>query len=521
MQTGGLFIMRKSENKHYRIRKIRINNQHDLYEYCDTITLLSNNLYNAVRFRQRQVLTAVKKEADKRTENEKEVLGEVSRTVRYLNELPPKPPTEKNPNPQKKIYSLPDENHFFLSYEFLNHLLYYTQNPDYHAKGLPKQSAQYTIKQCVRDMKSFFAAVRKYKENPDIFTGQPRLPGYHKKGGHTMVIFTNQDAVLYPIDKGYEVKLPLTKKRVPIGYLPEGMKLKEVRILPDNGTYLLSLTLECPNLKIEVKKDTSTRIIAIDFGVRNLMAVTNNCGLPCLLYQGGILKSANQLYNKKIAKIVSQQTLKTKEKFVPNDEFYKVTIKRNDQVSDFMHKVAKHLVLWCVEHRIDTIVLGENTLWKQKADLGKRNNQNFVEIPYQMLKNIMKYLASEKGIHCVSQEESYTSKASFLDQDFIPVYKKGENKTYAFSGKRGVKGCQGLYQTKEGWILNADLNGSANILRKAFPHAFDEYPMPNFSSVNIMIHPDYEKVNELKNKQQDTYGLSHAKSKRLNRKRVA
>ena len=132
--------MSKSDKKEYRTRKIRIDNRHDLFDYCEAITLLSNNLYNAVRFRQRQVLTAVKKELAKRTENEKEVLDEISRTIKYLNALPPKPPTEKNPNPQKKTYHEPDENHFFLSYELLNHLLNYTQNPDYHAKGLPKQS---------------------------------------------------------------------------------------------------------------------------------------------------------------------------------------------------------------------------------------------------------------------------------------------------------------------------------------------------------------------------------------------
>ena len=103
--------MSKSNKKEYRIRKIRIDNRHDLYDYCETITLLSNNLYNVVRFRQRQVLTAVKKEPAKRTENEKEVLDEISHTIKYLNALPPNPPTEKNPNPQKKTYHEPDENH--------------------------------------------------------------------------------------------------------------------------------------------------------------------------------------------------------------------------------------------------------------------------------------------------------------------------------------------------------------------------------------------------------------------------
>ena len=406
-------------------------------------------------------------------------------------------------------------------------MLSVTQNSDYYAKGIPAQTSQQTIKQCVRDMKSFFAAIKDYKENPSRYTGKPKLPGYHKKGGHTMAILTNQDVRLIESLHGYEAKLLLTKLRMQVGALPSNLTLKEVRILPNNGSYLMTFIFTFPQEKKQLQKPK--RIAAIDLGVRNLMSVTNNCGMPCLLYRGGVVKSVNQHYNKKIATIMSKETIGSKKKFIPTDEYYKVTIKRNDQILDFMHKVAKHLILWCVENRIDTLVVGENKYWKQEVSLGYKENQKFVQIPFDTLKEMLAYLAQEQGIRFVRTEESYTSKASFVDGDPIPVYNEEEPKQYSFSGVRGPKsykgnvrkqGFHGLYQTKDGTIMNSDLNGSANILRKAYPHAFDNSTV-DFNNVQIIIHPDYEKQQRLQVRQKEGYVVSHAKKKRLNRKQVA
>jgi IS605 OrfB family transposase len=167
-----------------------------------------------------------------------------------------------------------------------------------------------------------------------------------------------------------------------------------------------------------------------------------------------------------------------------------------------MRQLAVHFIAWCVEQRIDTIVLGVNHDWKQEVRLGKKNTQNFVQIPFAFLRGIIKYLAQEKGILCVEQEESYTSKASFIDDDFIPVYKKGDDTKYRFSGRRrpteykGTKkkdGFRGLYKTKDGTIINSDLNGSANILRKAYPDAFKNTGVrPDFNNVLIIKNPRQE-----------------------------
>ena len=256
----------------------------------------------------------------------------------------------------------------------------------------------------------------------------------------------------------------------------------------------------------------------MDFGVENLMTVTNNCGLPSLLYKGGTAKSANQLYNKTIARLVSIQTLETGKKFVPTPEYHAVTNKRNDRIRDLFLKDAKHLVTWCVENRIDTIVLGVNKGWKQQVTLGHKNNQEFVQIPHAILRSMITYLASWNGIRVIEQEESYTSKASFLDGDSIPVYQQGDDPSYCFSGNRISRG---QYRSADGTVLNADINGSANILRKTFPDAF-AYGMSDLTKTEIIRHPDLESRRQnRRNQTAAAKSISHAKQKRIARKRAA
>lgn len=199
-------------------------------------------------------------------------------------------------------------------------------------------------------------------------------------------------------------------------------------------------------------------ICAIDLGVNNLMAVTNNMGLPNILYDGRYLKSINHLYNKKIAKINS-------ECFSSSNRYSAITRKRNNQINDYISKVSKDLVNWCVENRIDTVVVGLNKHWKDNSKMDNVNNQNFIQIPHTRLIFNLKYRLEQRGINLIETEEAYSSKASYLEKDPLPQY--DPNLKMKFSGRR-VK--RGLYKSKEGVILNADLNGSANIMRKVFPN---------------------------------------------------
>lgn len=145
----------------------------------------------------------------------------------------------------------------------------------------------------------------------------------------------------------------------------------------------------------------------------------------------------------------------------------RLTLKRNNKVKDHLHKASKLIVTYLIENNMDTLVIGNNKHWKQEINLGKRNNQNFVQIPFAQFIQMLQYKCLKAGIDCVVTEESYTSKASFLDSDPIPVYGKTENTT--FSGKRINRG---LYRLGNETIINADCNGAYNITRKAFPKAY-------------------------------------------------
>lgn len=496
-----------------RTVKVYVSKDHDLFDYAEKVTSLANNLSNAARFRQRQVISATSKPESEWTENEQQVMDEIRKTI----------PRMEKPSP------MPTKGKHFLSYTFLDAIMKYTDNPDYYADGLARQSAQHILKQAVEDMKSFYQAWREYKKNEKAFTGAPKLPGYKRKGGHTTVIVTNQDCTVKLRDGKWYAGLPFAKKTpLCIGRPISNAELAQVTISPENGRYCLGFTFKVDAVLPEMKQEIK-RICAIDFGLDNLMAVTNNCGIPSLLYKGGIAKSVNQKYNKQIAAIVSEQTLRTGKKFVPDEVYYDVTNRRNDQIYDLMHKCAKHLITWCVENRIDTVVMGVNKLWKQRINIGVKQNQEFVQLPFSALRGFIKYLCEWNGIRCVEQEESYTSKASFPDQDFIPMYGK-EPEDFSFSGKRNPvrykgsykkDGFRGLYTTKNGTIINSDLNGSANILRKAYPDAFCEH-MPDFEHVCIIRHPDAEKTKENRQEQKEQKRTSRLKVKRQRRKeRVA
>ena len=256
------------------------------------------------------------------------------------------------------------------------------------------------------------------------------------------------------------------------------------------------------------------RMVGIDLGVDNTAAITNNLGLPCLLFKGGVLKSINQLYNKKMAAIQSEQTKGTDKKFVMTKKTHSLCVWRNNRIEDTINKIGSSIVAWCCDNDVDTIVIGHNTHWKQNANMGKKNNQTFVQLPlYKLILNIT-YRAERCGIRVINREESYTSKASFLDNDAIPTYGKNDEE-YKFSGKR-IK--RGLYKAADGTVINADLNGSANILRKEFPDAFASH-QPDFGNVIVIRHPDLENAkNNHKKQLAEPKTISKSKTKRLKAK---
>lgn len=315
----------------YRVINVQIGRNHPLYEYCVEMAKLSTNLYNASLFRQRQLFTSRNK--DTLTPNEQQVIDEINKTVNERGKSFPKT---------------------IMSKYFLVDLMTVTNNPDYYA-GLPMQTAQHVLEESCLDMKSFLVSSKDFKKHPEKYKGKPNIPGYKTKKAMTSFVITNQDGVIRKSKKGnYYCKFPLTKHIVNLGKKVEGT-LKQIVVTPIHGVFQLAFCMED---ETEINTKPVNRIAAIDLGVNNLMAVTNNCGLECLLFKAGCLKSVNQFYNKCLAKDMSVQTKETGN--FSSEKADKIYLKRFNQVRDHLFKSSRLLINWCIENRIDTIVIGKN-----------------------------------------------------------------------------------------------------------------------------------------------------------------
>lgn len=347
----------------------------------------------------------------------------------------------------------------FSNYNLLDKVLKST--PEYRA--LPAKVAQQTLRNLEQNWRSFFAGLKEYKLHPEKFLGKPKLPKYKDKNGRHLVIYTAQAVSKKSLKQGL-IKLSGLDFSFPTKIM--GERLNQVRVIPKNNYYVIEVIYE----KEEVKaKEITEKIASIDLGINNLIALTSNqLGFTPILINGRILKSINQFYNLK--KAIGQKQL-------PSGQYWSnrlslLTRKREEKINNYFHQVSNYLVKLLLEWGIDTLVIGKNKNWKQGVELGKRNNQNFTNIPHNKLIEKIKYKCELVGIKVKEMEESYTSIASFLDLDEIPIYGEvREEEKVKFSGRR-IK--RGLYRSGSGKLINADVNASYNILRKAFPNAFAE-----------------------------------------------
>ena len=466
----------------YRTYTIDITMYHSMYEYLEIVSIANTNMYNSGLFVQRQVLTGLNKEEDQQQKNEKEVLKKIE------DALPLMQKTRKNGNG----YAMPVKGREALSYEFLNSFFYVTKDENYFADVFPRKCAQQTLRMVCQDMKSFYASMREYKKNPSKFLGRPKLPYYKPKGEPSTFCLTNQTCQIKTYQNGErELQFPYyrgQRQAIPLGkYIQDDWRLKEVTVVPWHGRYRINVILDDGKTESEIivaGKD-SRRICAIDLGVTNFAAMSNNIGKPAMLFKGGVVLNANYHCTKHYGKLQSAQNSGTTQNQNLTKKMEKLLIDRANYLSDFIHKTAKLIITWCTENKIDTLVVGKNSLWKQNADLGK-NTGKFEQIPYNRFIYTLEYLCKREGILFMIQEESYTSKASFLDNDVIPIYNPKDTTKFAFSGKRNGR----LYTTREGIIINADLNGSANIGHKAFPEHFTIENCDILSIPIIVRHPD-------------------------------
>ena len=474
--------------KDFRTYQFHISKGDALFEYCDTMCFNSKNLYNVTNFYIRQIMTGVKKDKSLQSENEKEVFRIIEKTLPLMNQVKEETHekellkyedkckketgNKKLKAPKLKLFQLPTATEWMVSRDFLDGVFKFSNHPDYRA--LPAQSSQYIMKQCLQDWSSYIELVKLYRNDPKSLTGKPNIPRYAKKDGRKIALITNQDAVIYPKkdQDGWELKLPKIDIRYNLGQFQMDGKLKEVRIVPKGTGYTLELVHEVPKIPIKTTKEIAQRIAAIDLGVSNFVTMTNNIGERPIIIKGGKLKSKNQWYNKQRAHYygILRQGKSPKEGLFHSKRLTRLDEKRHRFIKDFFHKASKQIVSYCVEYQIDTLVIGKNKGWKTDIQLAKKDKQSFTHIPFNLFISTLTYKLEAQGILVLVSEESYTSKASFLDRDDIPTYGE-EIGTPKFSGYRKTRG---MYQSYKHGLLNADVNGSANILRKVFPNAFTD-----------------------------------------------
>lgn len=420
----------------YRVTQRIISSDDLLYPYFDDLCRKSKLLYNAALFRVRNIFTGYDKEH--RTENEVEVFQEVALLQRSY--------------PNMHVRRV-------ISYTHLEKMMRVTENPDFFS-GLPRQTAQQMVKQSVTDFKNWLASLREYKKHPEKYLGKPKMPRY-KKSDLTTVIITNQDAVLYRDDIGMSLKLPLQKQGLYFSNLSSDPVLKEVKIKPYYGRFLLCLTLEEPDVAFD---PSGSHVCAIDLGTDNFAAIVCD-DHSSAIYKGGAVLSKIQWFHKQRAKYVSIITKGHEKKHAVSRRLRDLSFHYANFVKDQCHKISRSIIDFCMEHQCGTLILGVNLLWKQRSNMNKINNQNFVSMPITLLRTMITYKALNAGIRIIEQEESYTSKADLIANDRIPTYGV-DDKDASFSGKR-IK--RGLYRCSNGMILNADCHAAANIMRKAIP----------------------------------------------------
>ena len=347
----------------------------------------------------------------------------------------------------------------YIGYAELFHLL--KQHEAYTA--LPRKVSNDILRQLDKNWRAFFAACEAFREDPSKFTGRPKVPKYKDKTtGRFLLIYDMQAISRRALARGIFAPSGLSIA-VETAVETAHRQVKQARIVPRIGYYVVEIVYE---QRDAAPSGNLALYASVDIGVDNLAALTSNkAGFVPRLVNGRPIKSTNQYYNKRKAELQAalghEGTTARMERF---------TAKRTRRINHYLHTASKAIIALLVHEDIGTLVVGKNPGWKQEAELGRVNNQHFVGLPHARFIQMLEYKAQLAGIRFILQEESYTSKASFLDFDPLPVYDPKREEEPRFSGKR-VK--RGLYRAKDGRTLNADVNGSANILRKALPNAFE------------------------------------------------
>lgn len=386
--------------KFNRTEQIQINNSHPMYKVIDEFCLKSKNLYNYANYIVRQEFIS---------------------------------------------------NGNYIGYYDIQRELK-TSEP---YKELMSQASQCTLQVLDRNWKSFFVAIKDWKQNPHKYLGMPRVPKYKNKDGRfTWFLKNNQiyfkEGYLWfklKVFNGYKFKTHLTNED----------RIVSIRFVPKGSIYVLEIIYE-KEIREEYKE--TKNIASIDLGVNNFVTIVNNIGSVPIIINGKGIKSINQYWNKRKSKLQSELRIRHNKGW--SNELDKITLRRNNQIKNFIHHASKTVIEYCKSLNIDTLVIGLNNEWKQNCKMNNKATQNFVYIPYDMLISQLQYKCQNNSIRLIITEESYTSGTSFLDNE-EPI-KVNYNKS------RRIQ--RGLFKASNGQLINSDVNGAYQIMKKVFPEAF-------------------------------------------------
>lgn len=332
------------------------------------------------------------------------------------------------------------------------------RNPHYRA--LCAQAAQQTCGAVGESVKSFKGLAKLFQEGR--LENKPKFPGYRTPAGLHLIAYPKQalgkqlidGQISIPLGQKVKVWFGLKNFQIPMPSNLDYGDIREIRILPRNGYFYAEFVYKTEAVYSEIDAE---KVLGIDHGIDNWLTCISNSGTSFIV-DGRHLKSVNQWYNKRVSVLMED-----KHNGFWSHQLARLAEKRNRQMRDAVNKAARLVIDHCIKNRIGVIVFGWNKGQKNSANMGKKTNQKFVQIPTGRLKDRIAQLCERYGIKFVETEESYTSKASFVDRDFLPtIGEKPEG--WKESGKR-VK--RGLYRTGvQNWYINADCNAAANIIRK-------------------------------------------------------
>jgi len=359
-------------------------------------------------------------------------------------------------------------------------------------KMLQAGVAQQTIRIATQSFKSFLV-LKKLAKQGKYPAEKVRIPHYLKKDGYfQMVLSTNaitiKDGYLQlPLSNAFKKEYQATRTYIPFPGRIDAANVREVRINPAHHARFFEVEYIYYAKPVALPTLDKDRILGIDLGVDNLAACAATTGHTFLI-DGRQLKAHNQWYNKERARLQSIKDLHNIKEETRKQA--SIAVSRENFITDYLRKSAKHIINFCITHEVGTVVVGVNKEQKQGVNIGHINNQNFVQIPFWKFRRILKNLCDKYGIIYFEVEESYTSKASFHDKDFLPEYDPERKDKPNFSGRR-VK--RGQYRTKQGYTVHADVNGAANIIRKyrldADFSALDRGIMLNPHRVRVLATP--------------------------------